>query len=95
MYPKRVPLRVLGFEGPCTQVGYTLAPKYLYRGTTLGPKYILISIRVHGPFERLHRRMLLSCWKLAAWKDQVPIGGVIKSLRRYPHSSRDPEALKP
>ena len=28
-------------KGPCTQIVHTLAPKYLYLGTTLRPKYIL------------------------------------------------------
>ena len=28
-------------EGSCTQIVYTSAPKYLYIGTTLRPKYIV------------------------------------------------------
>ena len=29
-------------KGPCTQIVYTLAPMYLYIGSTLRPKYILL-----------------------------------------------------
>ena len=34
-------LKVLGVNGPCTQIKHALAPKYVYIGTTPRPKYIL------------------------------------------------------
>ena len=48
--PRPTTPRILHSKGPCTQIVYTLAPKYLYRDYF---KAKVSTIWVHGPFGKV------------------------------------------